>query len=246
MLFMKTIMIAETMKPVNHTAYVTRSCNWLYDAISWCNANQGFVSAALTVASLLLSGVAIYISVRANRAQSQTALFQHRLKIYLEIDRIYSICECFVKSGAQKGLLARRSLANMLLYRVTSKEFEICSELIDIEKQMQECPAENELEHRRLNGDLMRLADSLVPDFERENQLVQQIKGGYRLLYPERYREAVDQLLEQYLDLYFSHTVSNNEEFELLIERMGAVMNKLKNMDFSEMMEKKTMNKKRG
>ena len=35
--------------------------------IDWCNNNQGFISAILTLVALLLSGIAIYVSIRTAR-----------------------------------------------------------------------------------------------------------------------------------------------------------------------------------
>lgn len=35
--------------------------------IEWCNNNQGFISALLTILTLLLSGLAIYVSIRTAR-----------------------------------------------------------------------------------------------------------------------------------------------------------------------------------
>ena len=49
--------------------------------VNWCNANQGFLTAVLTIITII---VAIGVPARIAQKQNKIALFEKRLSVYLE------------------------------------------------------------------------------------------------------------------------------------------------------------------
>lgn len=56
--------------------------------VIWCNQNEGFLSAILASASLVVSGVALYISVHMERKQYKNALYEKKLAVLKKIDEL--------------------------------------------------------------------------------------------------------------------------------------------------------------
>lgn len=56
--------------------------------INWCNTNQGFMSAALSLFAVFVSVVAVWISIRGTRKQNSIALFEKRYGVYIALDFI--------------------------------------------------------------------------------------------------------------------------------------------------------------
>lgn len=54
--------------------------------IQWCNGNQGFLSAILTIISIFLSVIAICISISTTKRQNKIALFEKRQRVYDDLD----------------------------------------------------------------------------------------------------------------------------------------------------------------
>ena len=60
--------------------------------IEWCNSNEGFINALLAIASLLLSFIAIVVSVQAIR-------LQYRKKLRIECGSFYGLGDLKGKKG---------------------------------------------------------------------------------------------------------------------------------------------------
>lgn len=54
--------------------------------IKWCNCNQGFLSAILTIISFILSVIAIWISISTAKRQNKIALLEKRQQVYDDLD----------------------------------------------------------------------------------------------------------------------------------------------------------------
>lgn len=60
----------------------------MYCLITWCNNNQGFLSAVLTIVSLSISVLALHFSRRTEKKQYVNALYDKRLAVSKSIDEL--------------------------------------------------------------------------------------------------------------------------------------------------------------
>lgn len=209
--------------------------------INWCNENYGFITAILTVISISLSMIAVFTSIKFSKVQIQTSMFEYRHSVYVEIERIYDICKKFCKDENRGNYISNRRYSSILLFKVCSEEFRTCEKMLQIEKDI----IKGDKDIEKLKLEFLTLGNKMVPDIERESQLIHKIKSGFYLLYPEEYHESVTTLLEEYEQLYSFHFIANEEVFDDLIQRMKATIDKLEGKEFSKMMVNFTLKNKK-
>ena len=74
--------------------------------IEWCNNNQGFISAILTILTLFLSGLAIYVSIR-------TARLPYKKKLKLNENYKYFMAQTVLGSVHDAGSALNISATNL-------------------------------------------------------------------------------------------------------------------------------------
>jgi hypothetical protein len=94
--------------------------------ISWCNENSGFFS-------LVLSMVAIAVSVYAINTQNKGVVFEKRLSIYCTVDKIYQQSCRIVEICSGKTLAQQRKLIAAIIFDIDSKEKEIIRKVSALE-----------------------------------------------------------------------------------------------------------------
>ena len=62
--------------------------------INWCNTNGGFLSAILSVVTLIISIVAIWVSISVSRKQNRIALFEKRATLHSKFVQIKNFANC--------------------------------------------------------------------------------------------------------------------------------------------------------
>lgn len=62
--------------------------------VTWCNENQGFLSAILAVTSIFISIVALYLSSKTDKKQRANALYEKRLTALSLIDELMEYVTC--------------------------------------------------------------------------------------------------------------------------------------------------------
>lgn len=74
--------------------------------IEWCNNNQGFISAILTILTIILSGLAIYVSIR-------TARLPYKKKLKLNSNFKYFMAQTIYGSVNNAGSALNISATNL-------------------------------------------------------------------------------------------------------------------------------------
>lgn len=68
------------------------------DIIEWLNSNQGFMSAILSIIGVIISFIAICISISSSRQQNRIALFDKRFETYKELGGYFESSKGFPKA----------------------------------------------------------------------------------------------------------------------------------------------------
>ena len=138
--------------------------------IEVCNCNEGILS-------LIVSIVAIFISVKAIKAQNKAALFEKRLSLYCEIESTYSICKKILKHCNKPYDLGTKRKIMMAIFRMDSREYNIVNKALTIESKKQKVSkikAEGlEKERRKLIDQYINLyISTLDSSFEDKTKLL--------------------------------------------------------------------------
>lgn len=98
--------------------------------MKFCNDNPGFMSAVTAIVGVLVSMIAIIISVKVSRKQSKISLFQERYKSYFYISEFVDRWLFYLenKHNMTKFQICRYGLANHYLFQ----------ELLDKDMPMEE------------------------------------------------------------------------------------------------------------
>ena len=163
--------------------------------IEVCNCNEGILS-------LIVSIVAIVISVKASKAQNKAALFEKRLSLYCEIESTYSICKKILKHCNKPYDLGTKRKIMMAIFRMDSREYNIVNKALTIESKKQK-----------------------VSKIKAEGSEMQKVwKGKLEGLEKERRK-----LIDQYINLYISTLDSSFEDkTKLLFSDKKAVEDAIK------------------
>ena len=94
------------------------------EIIDFCNKNEGALS-------LLLSCIAVVISVSAIRSQTKSAVFEKRLDVYCRIEDIYCKLARITEVCNKPGKIKRKHIINLILFKLNSPETEIVREILD-------------------------------------------------------------------------------------------------------------------
>ena len=73
--------------------------------INWCNTNGGFLSAILSVVTLIISIVAIWVSISVSRKQNRIALFEKRATLHSKFVQIKNFRDSLNLQGLPPGML---------------------------------------------------------------------------------------------------------------------------------------------
>ena len=82
--------------------------NRFFKVIDWCNANQGFLSAILSIITIALSFLAIYFSRKESKKQNKIALFEKRTDL---LKQLHELKEFFTWLQLYKNALTGDNLA---------------------------------------------------------------------------------------------------------------------------------------
>ena len=98
--------------------------------ISWINNNAGFFS-------LIMSTIAVCISIDAISAQNKAAVFDKRLEIYLRVENVYNKSKQVLKLFDIHNRIGKSSLAEAMLDR-GSRLYDLAEKVLKRESQLKE------------------------------------------------------------------------------------------------------------
>lgn len=80
--------------------------------VTWCNENQGFLSAILAVTSIFISIVALYLSSKTDKKQRANALYEKRLTALSLIGELMEYITCLESYKTRLYNLNAQSIKN--------------------------------------------------------------------------------------------------------------------------------------
>lgn len=169
--------------------------------IAWCNENEGFFS-------LILSIIAIVISIIAIKAQNKGVVFEKRLRLYTDTYRIYKKCNIIVQVCPGKEKYAQKNEISSVLFRINSREAEILSEL------------KNEAENRPSQL-LDEYISIYIESYMKENE--RRIDDAY-IFYQYDIAHYLDQLFSYYDYLLAAVPTLEKREIDKWIEEVKKIL----------------------
>lgn len=171
--------------------------------IAWCNENEGFFS-------LILSIIAIVISIIAINAQNKGVVFEKRLELYVNADRIFKSCELIVKRCTGRQARNQKNLISLILFRPNSQEAECLRELRNTNEQ---------------NDRYAQLLDEYVSIYiEKHMQEKEKIVEELAIFYPQKIAAYIQKLIFYYDELLVSFPILERAEIDEWIENVKKVL----------------------
>lgn len=185
--------------------------------VAWCNENEGFFS-------LILSLIAIVISIIAINAQNKGVVFEKRLRLYADACRICKKCSIIVQVCSGKEEYAQKNEISFILFRINSREAEILRTL------------KNEEEESRHSQLLDEYTAIYIELYMKENE--QRIDDLY-IFYQSDIVYYMDQLFSYYDYLLVSVPVLDKQEIDKWIEQVKKILDEIEKGDLLKKMRRK-------
>lgn len=194
---------------------------YILQVIDFCNQNNGFLSAVLSVVSALMALIAIYISVLTARRQEKLSLYDKRIELYTHIKKICLFLDRFPVS-AQKGNYD--ALAKCFVYQVGSSEAKQFDQIVSIKKRInmeQDKREQEKLEHR-----LRQEVDKMFSFCVQEMNMNNDVTNGVHFLFDEDIEKRVKRIVDLYEAFVLGHPVFWDEDYEKFIRDVADVKKK--------------------
>lgn len=178
--------------------------------IEWCNINEGFFS-------MLLSVVAILVSIKAISAQNKGTVFEKRLEIYCIIDKLYKNSTRIIQICSGKNLIQQRNLIATIMFDINSEESNLVHQfgkLGDDEKSLPE-------ESKNLIADYIQIY--------LEKYINDPISSQSEIFYDSQISNCIKELVSHYDNMRLGILAYTQPEIDEWIEKLNAIA-----MDFEQ------------
>ncbi len=85
----------------------------MQEFVKWCNENQGFIGVTLSILTLAVSGIAVWISINTASRQNKIALFEKRLDSFQSFISIVNAAKKLFECGDSIDTLRRSYIATI-------------------------------------------------------------------------------------------------------------------------------------
>lgn len=186
--------------------------------IAWCNENEGFFS-------LILSIIAIVISIIAINAQNKGVVFEKRLKLYVNANRISKSCASIAKCCKGRPATGQINLISLILFKPNSREAECLRELGSTTEQ-------SEQYHQLLDTYTSICIDVYLKENEKINEELS-------VFYPPRIARYIQDLLFYYDELLMSFPILETAEIEEWINNVQKILDVIEEKNILKKMKRK-------
>ena len=171
--------------------------------------------------SLLVSVIAVFISIYAITAQNRGVVFEHRLSIYVETQTIYSQYKKIMGKASQVEFQRQKSLIATILFGFNTDEGEL------IEKYLN-------LSSNESTDALVEYMDTYISKYL-SNSLVENCK----IFYNEDMSTQVGKLYSSYDIFRMTFLVYTEEEMMQAYQEIKAVLNEFQQKNILKKMKRK-------
>lgn len=81
--------------------------------------------------SIILSLIAIFVSIYAISSQNKGVVFEHRLSIYCKVSDMYERCSRIIKLCTGKDIKLQKEIISAILFKFDSEEYKIATKVIN-------------------------------------------------------------------------------------------------------------------
>ncbi len=175
------------------------------------------------VISLIISGVAILISIYAITAQNRGVVFEHRLSIYIEVQTIYDNCRRIVERCPKIDFQKQKGIIAMVLFGFNTAEADLVKKYLDQSSSKNEGMAAF-LEYLDIN-----LSKHL------DTALLQDCK----IFFNQKVYENVEELYSTYDGFRLTFLASTEEEITRSYQKMKLVLDDFQKQKVLKKMKRK-------
>lgn len=208
--------------------------------VDLCNQNQGFVSALLTISALILSFIAIVISVLTSKSQVQAQLLERRITVYSKFKEVYSVCNRIIDNIDVKlpyYLKLRLFVGELFLYNTA--EYHIAYRLTYL-KPLLDTSDLNTDEDTKL---IEEWSDKFFEITKYETSIrreLEELKTEIHLLFSEEIENNILELLEKYQEFRWDIYDVNETQLKRRIENLKVAFDRIDNNIIFDKMDKET------
>lgn len=192
--------------------------SYFISIIEFCNNNSG-------VLSMVLSVIAIIVSVKAISAQNKATLFEKRLEIYCNIEAVYSAVLKILQWCESRDTRHRKRIIMSVMFNYGEKEFDLIKAALDLEESMVPgAQKENEEKEKQI----MYLAEQYIDIclMKSDNTIEQQL----RLLFSnERATEIASKLYSTYEGIRFGFILAEEDNVEKSLKELRKIIDQFEN-----------------
>lgn len=221
-----------------------RNVHWL---VELCNNNQGFISAILTIGSLLLSVIAIIISLSISKGQVQAQLLERRINVYSNVKEVYTIAkELLEKTKGNYSYYRKMGLITAILFLYNSNEYNTAVKLMDLYQEIKKREAEGNDKNDEYLNLLEECVDTNIEMLNYEssiNKELENLKTYLHLLYSKDVNESLVRLIENYQEFRKDLWDLDEKKLEERFNNLEAVFNKVNTENVFLKMDKETTSK---
>ena len=190
----------------------------LISMIEFCNDNSG-------VLSMVLSVIAIIVSVKAISAQNKATLFEKRLEIYCNIEAVYSSGRKILHWCESRDTKHRKRIIMSVMFNYGEKEFDLIKAALDLEESM--LPGVQE-ENKEKETQIMDLAEQYIDIclMKSDGAVEQQLK---LLFYNQRATEIASKLYSAYEGIRFGFILAEDDNIEKSLKELREIIDQFEN-----------------
>ena len=188
--------------------------------IEWCNKNEGFFS-------MLLSVVAIGVSIKAIFAQNRGAVFEKRLEIYCTVDNLYKNSRRIIETCFGKDLIKQRNLLATIMFDYNSREKFLVREFGKLKGE------EDESFDDAKSSILMDYMDLYLEKYVNDT-----ISSQAEIFYNSQISNSVKELVSHYDNMRLGILAYTQPEIEEWIEKLNAIVMDFEQKDILKKMKK--------
>jgi len=178
------------------------------DFILWCNRNSGFFS-------LLLSAIAIIISIHAIHAQNKGAVFKERLEIYTYVLDMYERSCRIVAKCRGISIHRRKAIIAIIIFDIGSREQDIVEEYY---KEKALAPKSNNHKIQKTHL-LMEYLDIYLKKYNNDSMITKA-----SIFYKSAITDSIKKMYNIYDTLRLNLLIYEENEIDALIQELDDIL----------------------
>lgn len=186
----------------------------------------------LDVIGVIIALLSFFVAVRAMKLQHKSIVYNNRLEIYTEVERLYKKCICIVqKSKTIKNVYSRKIFIASCMYGMGDEEYRVVTDAVEKEKKSKNKKSKVKA---LLQEDWVRLLGT-YSDLYIKKYLDNDIESKMNLFFSEKLAKSVMKVYNCYDELRLGIILFEEEELD---ERMDQLQESIEEFEKCKVLKK--------